>query len=528
MINSSAAPILSFRKIGKAFGENWVLSDVSFDIMPGEIHAICGENGAGKSTLMNILFGMPVIEQTGGYTGDIFFEGEKYKVNSPDQAIAKGIGMVHQEFMLIPGFSVGENIKLNREPTKPGPLSKLFGKRMDHVDFKRLMSESRTALEKLDVSLRAEDSVDDLPVGYMQFVEIAREVDKTNMKVLILDEPTAVLTESEAEMVLKVIRRLSSEGISVILITHRINDIMETADMVTILRDGKTIKSMPVAETTPEEISQLMVGRDLDFSSVNRREKLPDKEIALSLRNFSVKMPGESVRGIDLDVIKGEILGIGGLAGQGKIGIANGIMGLYHAEGEMKVFGKEIRLNSPEDSISAKLAFVSEDRRRMGFAPDLSIAMNIAAPEIYNHRRFLRHILFFTQLDNKAIKKNARKYIDDFQIKCTGPEQTVGTLSGGNQQKVCVASALMLEPQILLVSEPTRGIDVGAKSSILSMLTKINREYGVTVIFTSSELAELRQVSDRIVIISDGKISDILDPDADDQRIGLAMSGQGR
>lgn len=528
MENSAAVPVLSIQNVGKAYGENWVLSDISIDIMPGEIHAICGENGAGKSTLMNILFGMPVIAQTGGYIGKILVEGQACSISSPEQAIAKGIGMVHQEFMLIPGFTSGENIKLNREPLSENPVSRVLGSALKTVDFLKISQQSQATLDKLGVSLDESRVVNSLPVGYMQFVEIAREIDKENIKLLILDEPTAVLTESEAEIVLQIVKRLSKIGIAVLLITHRINDIMEVADTVTILRDGKNVKSIPVSQTAPGEIAQMMVGRELDLGSIQRRQEPLSGEVALSLRDFYVDMPGERVKGIDLDVYRGEILGIGGLAGQGKIGIANGIMGIYPTRGTAAVSGQPLKLNSPRDSINTRLAFVSEDRRRMGFAPDLTIAENIAAPTMINHNRFFRKVLFFEQLDQKAIDQVAEDYIQEFQIKCTGPDQRVGTLSGGNQQKVCVASALMLEPEILLVSEPTRGIDVGAKNMVLNTITKINREKGVTVIFTSSELAELRQVCDRIAIVSDGKIVDILPADADNETIGLAMSGDRR
>lgn len=356
MENNNTVPVLSMRKIGKAYGENWVLTDISIDIMPGEIHAICGENGAGKSTLMNILFGMPVISSTGGYKGDILIEGQPCKISSPKQAIEKGIGMVHQEFMLIPGFRVDENIKLNREPLKNNLVSRVLGTKLKSVDFPKIQEDSRNTLNKLGVSLDETEMIDSLPVGYMQFVEIAREIDKSNVKLLILDEPTAVLTESEAEIVLKIVKRLSDMGIAVLLITHRINDIMSVGDMVTILRDGKNIKTMKVQDTTAGEIAELMVGREVDMDAVDRRDISSFKEVALSVRNFKVDMPGEEVKGIDLDVYKGEILGIGGLAGQGKVGIANGIMGLYPAQGEVTVFGKTLKLNSPKDSIQAKLA----------------------------------------------------------------------------------------------------------------------------------------------------------------------------
>lgn len=528
MENQTAVPVLSIQNVGKAYGGNRVLSDVSLDIMPGEIHAICGENGAGKSTLMNILFGMPVIAQTGGYTGRILIEGDECNIVSPEQAIAHGIGMVHQEFMLVPGFTAGENIKLNREPLTENVVSRILGKPLKTVDFSAVSRESQATLDKLGVSLDEGRIVDTLPVGYMQFVEIAREIDKENVKLLILDEPTAVLTESESEIVLNIVKRLSEMGIAVLLITHRINDIMEVGDTVTILRDGRNVKTVAVKDTNANEIAGMMVGRELDLNAIERRTEPLSGEIAMTIRNLQVKMPGEMVKGIDLDVYRGEILGIGGLAGQGKIGIANGLMGLFPTAGEVTVFGKPLKLNAPKSSIEAKLAFVSEDRRRMGFAPDLSIAENISAPAMIHDNRFFRRILFFEQMDKKAMEEAADRFIEEFQIKCTGSEQRVGTLSGGNQQKVCVAAALMLGPEILLVSEPTRGIDVGAKSMVLNTITRINREKGVTVIFTSSELAELRQVCDRIAFVADGCISDILPVDADNEAIGLAMSGKRR
>ena len=299
MENSAAVPVLSIQNVGKAYGENWVLSDISIDIMPGEIHAICGENGAGKSTLMNILFGMPVIAQTGGYIGKILVEGQACSISSPEQAIAKGIGMVHQEFMLIPGFTSGENIKLNREPLSENPVSRMLGSALKTVDFLKISQQSQATLDKLGVSLDESRVVNSLPVGYMQFVEIAREIDKENIKLLILDEPTAVLTESEAEIVLQIVKRLSKISIAVLLITHRINDIMEVADTVTILRDGKNVKSIPVSQTSPGEIAQMMVGRELDLGSIQRRQEPLSGEVALSLRDFYVDMPGERVRGID-------------------------------------------------------------------------------------------------------------------------------------------------------------------------------------------------------------------------------------
>ncbi len=523
---SEIKPVLSMHNIGKSFSGNQVLNNVSFDIMPGEIYAICGENGAGKSTLMNILFGMPVITNTGGFNGKILIDGKETQILNPVDAIGKGIGMVHQEFLLIPGFTVGENIKLNREPLKPSAFSKVFGTKLMNVDFDTINRDARNALDKLEIDLDEMLPIESLPVGYMQFVEIAREIDKENIKILILDEPTAVLTESEAEIVMKAIKKLSGMGIAVLLITHRIDEIMQVADTVTILRDGINVKTKKIADTSAVEIAQLMVGRELQIVQTGKNAKVENQDVALSIKNLKVNMQGEKVDGLDLDLYKGEILGIGGLAGQGKLGIANGIMGIYPTSGEITVGKKALKLNSPKDSIAAKLSFVSEDRRKQGFLPDGSIEMNMTIPSMINHDKYFRMIGPFRQVDQKKISSVAKRYIDEFQIRCTGSKQPVKSLSGGNQQKVCIAKALLLEPEILLVSEPTRGIDIGAKNIILNTITNINKETGVTVLFTSSELAELRQICDRIAIISDGKLVSILSPDAPDEEFGLAMSGK--
>ena len=518
-MKNNSVPVLSFKNIGKAFGSNWVLRDVSMDIMPGEIHAICGENGAGKSTLMNILFGMPVIQTTGGYVGKILVEGQEVKVVSPEQAIRLGIGMVHQEFMLIPGFTVGENIKLNREPLRNNMISRILGNKLKTVAFGEIRRSSQQTLNRLGVMMDESAMVETLPVGYMQFAEIAREIDKKNTK---------VLTESEAEIVLQIVRNLSKQGIAVLLITHRISDIMEVADSVTVLRDGRNVKTVSVKGISEREIASLMLGRELDLNSIHGHTSKAKDITALEVKNFSVDMPSERVFNINFKVRQGEILGIGGLAGQGKAGIANGIMGIFPAKGEIQVFGKPMKLNSPKMAIKNKLAFVSEDRRKTGFAPDLSIAENISAYSMMNHNKFLKTFGFFKQVDTRAMNEQTQKYIEEFQIRCTDLSQKVGTLSGGNQQKVCVAAALMLEPDILLVSEPTRGIDVGAKTMVLDTIAKINQEKGVTVIFTSSELSELRQICDRIMIISEGQISEIMAPDASDEEFGMAMSGERR
>lgn len=517
--------LLQMNGIGKSYYGTPVLKDVSLALKPGEIHAIVGENGAGKSTLMNILFGMSVIHSTGGYQGEILFDGRPVTIMSPQQAMELGIGMVHQEFMLIPGYSITENIKLNREVLRSNPVSRLFGQRLKSLDFPTMHAHARKALDSLDIGIEEYVKVAGLPVGYMQFTEIAREIDKTNLKAMVFDEPTAVLAESEASSLLRAMQKIAGQGIAILFITHRLDEVMEVADRVTVLRDGRLVAVRRRAETSIYELAELMVGRKVEKMS-RRAGQAKTSASAVSMHNLVVRMPGEEVKGLSLDVRRGEIFGIGGLAGQGKIGIANGIMGLYPCQGKVLVGGEELQLNSPREAMMRRLAFLSEDRRGVGLLLDSSLEMNIVVTAIQNQGRFLRRFGLFSQLDGSAIRNHALKMIKELDIRCTGPGQVVKRLSGGNQQKVCVARALTLDPEILFVSEPTRGIDVGAKRLVMETLVRLNEEMGLTIVMTSSELAELRSICDRIAIVNDGRIAGILKPDDSDVDFGLLMAGQ--
>lgn len=520
--------VLKMDNIAKEYYGNRVLKGVNLHIRPGEIHALMGENGAGKSTLMNILFGMPVIHSTGGFEGTVEVNGEPVQIDTPLKAMEMGIGMVHQEFMLIPGFSVTENIKVGREISTPNLVSRLFGRSMESLDFKQMRRDAKKALKTIGLQIEEYVKVAGLPVGYMQFIEIARELDKTGIRILVFDEPTAVLTESEAERLLEAMRVISSQGIAIIFITHRLDEVMAVADSMTILRDGEFVARKEIKDTNVVEIAELMIGRKMeklvDDSVLDNRQVSRD-EIAVSLRDYKVDMPGEKVKGIDLDIRRGEIFGIGGLAGQGKLGIPNGIMGLYEAEGEVKINGQALNLSKLGDALDHKVAFVSEDRRGVGLLLDESIEQNIIFSAMQTNGKFLKRIGWMKLYDAAAAHAHAEEMVKTLDIRCTGIRQHAGALSGGNQQKVCLARALTLEPEVLFVSEPTRGIDIGAKKLVLEYLAKLNRELGMTVIIVSSELMELRSVSDRIAIISDGKLACILKPDDTDANFGLAMSG---
>ncbi|MDR1378007.1 MAG: sugar ABC transporter ATP-binding protein [Synergistaceae bacterium] len=526
------APLLKLENIGKEYFGNRVLSGVNFSLNKGEILGLVGENGAGKSTLMNILFGMPVIASTGGYEGGIFIDGEKTDFKSPFDALEAGVGMVHQEFSLIPGFSAAENILLNREELNRSPLEQIFSERVSTLNRPAMNARAQKAIQTLGVEIGVDTIASEMPVGYKQFVEIAREIDRTATRLLVLDEPTAVLTETESRILLDALRRLADGGIAIIFISHRLHEVIELCNKLIVLRDGKVVREVPAKTSSPREIASWMVGRHVGteraFSA--SRSRAPDEkpEAALSVENLWVDMPGETVRDVSFTVHKGEIFGIGGLAGQGKLGIPNGIMGLFPAGGKVTLFGKPVTPGAPREALDSGMAFVSEDRRGVGLLLDERIDWNVTFTAMQVQNRFLKPLLGGLLLlrDDEAIAEETRRYIESLEIKCTGPGQRAVELSGGNQQKVCLAKAFALKPKLLLVCEPTRGIDVGAKELVLDTLRRHNEEYGTTIVVTSSELEELRAVCDRVAVVDEGRIAGILPASSPAEEFGILMMGE--
>lgn len=526
--------ILSLRGIGKQFYGNRVLSDVSFDVAAGQIVGLVGENGAGKSTLMKILFSMPEIHETGGYEGSILWNGREVRFKSPFDALDAGIGMVHQEFSLIPGFTTTENILLNRESLRKSALTDIFSRRISVLDREAMAERSKKAINKLGVTLDPSMFVQEMPVGHKQFTEIARELCRDNVRLIVLDEPTAVLTESEAEVLLSSLRLLAGEGIAVIFISHRLREVVELCDRIVVLRDGQKVEELPAEGCSVKTIASLMVGRSVETQRQTDAVEIheagrDEEEPAFLVERLWVDMPGETVRDVTFSVKKGEIFGIGGLAGQGKLGIPNGIMGLSPAGGTVMLHGKSMPMGSAQTALERKLAFVSEDRRGVGLLLDEGIDWNIAFSAMQVHNRFLKPLLggLFQWRSDQDMFDLANEYIRLLDIKCTGPRQRVGNLSGGNQQKVCLAKAFALRPDILFVSEPTRGIDIGAKLLVLETLKKYNSEYGTTIIMVSSELEELRSICGRIAIIYEGRIEGILAHTAPLEEFGVLMAGAG-
>lgn len=526
--SSNQKLLLKMEHISKSFFENQVLNDINFELREGEILGLVGENGAGKSTLMKILFGMSVIAQTGGYQGKIFVGEKEIQFNSPFEALEAGIGMVHQEFSLIPGFTTTENILLNREITQYNFLVEAFGDRLRLLNMPQMIERSEKAIETLGVTISPEMLIAEMPIGHKQFTEIAREIDREKTRIIILDEPTAVLTESEAQILIQALRNLAAKGIGIIFISHRLHEILEVADRIIVLRDGLLVKEVQSSQADVIKIAEWMVGRKMDSTVFLNKAENKETQPILKVKNLWVDMPGETVRDVSFDVFKGEVLGIGGLAGQGKIGIPNGIMGLFTSGGEVLFKNGSVPLNSPRQVLDMGMAFVSEDRRGVGLLLEETLEWNISFTAMQVKNWYVKNLLggLIKWRDDEAIKRMTKEFIQLFDIKCLGGHQLAQELSGGNQQKICLAKAFALKPELLFVSEPTRGIDVGAKKLVLDTIRKSNREMGMTIIMTSSELEELRSVCDRIAIVDEGRIAGILPATAPSMEFGLLMLGQ--
>lgn len=517
--------MLELIKITKTFKHCTALEAVSLNVAAGEIHGLVGLNGSGKSTLLNILFGSRTVAATGGYLGEIRLDNTVCRFRSPGEAIAAGIGMVHQEFALIPEMSVAENVRLTREVTF-SLSDKLFSKNFSLVDTRRTRLEADQALQAVGLQLDQTQKAGHLSMNIKQFVEIAREISKKQLKLLLLDEPTAVLNNKDAGRLADVLRSLADRGTAIIFVSHRLDEIVAVCDRLTVLRDGRSIGSYKTAECDAMSITRLMV-RD-DVAKVQKLVRTITTRPILSVRHFSVNMPGEEIRHLDLDIQTGEILGIASLSGHGKAALGAGIMGLQPFQGDLYLHGVSRRSVTCAEMIREGLFLLSDERLRHGLLMHQSIMDNIVFSAIQNKGRFLQNRLpgWAKIRDKKAIRTFAEQCIADLAIHCVDLGQKVSELSGGNQQKVCIAHALALEPELLFVCEPTRGIDIAAKERILDLFITANRTRGTTIVIASSELDELKRISDRIAVLYKGKLLAILAPTASDSQFANALSGE--
>ena len=486
-----ASPILEMRNITKEFPGVKALSDVSFSVAQGEIHCLVGENGAGKSTLMKVLSG---VYPHGSYTGDILFGGEVQKYNGIADSEKAGIAIIYQEMALVPEMTVYENIFLGHE------VKKGF-----RVDWNETIKRSAEMLQKVKLNVNPESKVLELGVGKQQLVEIAKALSK-DVKLLILDEPTSALNEDDSENLLNLLRELKEHGVTCILISHKLKEVIEIADSVTVLRDGKTIVTLSAkkGEINESVLIKHMVGREID-NIYPVRESKQIGDVVLEVRDWSAYDPAlgrKVLRNVNFNLRKGEIVGFAGLMGSGRTELALSLFGnpdRFHIEGEMYVKGKQMRFHHPKDAIRAGIAYVTEDRKGDGLILIQDVKQNITLAN-------LRSIANRSIVNNNAEVKVANEYKTSLNIKAPSVEQTVLNLSGGNQQKVSVAKWLFVGPDILILDEPTRGIDVGAKYEIYTIMNRLVKQ-GMSIIMISSELPEVLGMSDRVYIVASGRIA---------------------
>ncbi|OZG70399.1 D-xylose ABC transporter ATP-binding protein [Hahella sp. CCB-MM4] len=493
-------PVLEIRHLRKTFGSTVALSDVSFTLMPGEIHALAGENGAGKSTLMKIIDGIYQPD-----SGEIFFNGKPMRISGPLEAQKLGVGFVHQEIALCPDVSVAENILM----AKVSASKKFF------VNFKQMYQEATNAIRQL-ADIDPKMKVAELSISNQQLVEIAKAL-TLDCRILILDEPTAALTDHEAQVLFKIMQKLKEQGMSIIYISHRMAEVFEQCDRVTVFRDGVYVVTKNIKETSPDEVVNYLVGRELtDLYPEKFDGDVNRNSVMLSVKDMS---DDRYFRDVSFDVHEKEIFGISGLIGSGRSEVVKAICGLQKKRHGTIVFeGRTLNINHYQDGIAAGIVYLSEDRKESGVFLDLSIAANVSAlsPE---------QISRYGLINRRMELQQAEKLTRELNLKSAGMNAPVSSLSGGNQQKVAIAKMLSINPKVIILDEPTRGIDVGAKSEIHKMIRRL-AENGVGVIVISSELPEIIGLSDRVMVMCESRSAGILEgEDITEENIMQLASG---
>ena len=496
-------PVLRVHNITKRFGLNTANDHISFDLKPGEVHSLLGENGAGKSTLMNVIYGV-----YGADEGEIFINGTQTDISSPKEAIANGIGMVHQHFMLIPAFTVAENIILGM-------------KKELRLDMKAVEAQILAASQKYDLQVDPHAKVSSLSVGQQQRVEILKVLFR-GAKILILDEPTAVLTPQETEELFKILRHLKTGGVSVIFISHKLNEVMSISDRVSILRRGKITGCFEdLSQCTPQILASAMVGRQVSLG-VEKSAKTPGACI-LSLEKLCVsdEQKHPVIRDFDLSIRAGEIVGLAGVDGNGQSELIKGITGLLPITGGRVILdGTDLTGKPPRAFLDAGLGHVPEDRHKQGLVLSMSVKENMFLETIQNKPYTKGHIL-----QKKALNSKAAQLAQFYDIRAASLELDAASLSGGNQQKIIVGRILDQNPKLLIAAHPTRGLDIGATEFVHECILQA-RERGCAVLLISTELDEILDVSDRIAVIYEGQCMGVLDAvSATKDNIGLLMAG---
>nr|WP_106780772.1 sugar ABC transporter ATP-binding protein [Lysinibacillus timonensis] len=475
--------ILEMKNIKKSFSNNHVLKGVDLEVRRGEVHVLLGENGAGKSTLIKIITGAYSMDE-----GAMYWEGNPITIRGPVEAMEIGIATIYQELNLIPGLPVYENIFLGREKKNQGKWSLL--------NKKEMIQEAERLLQRLGQNPKlATEPLSKLGIGQQQLVEIAKAL-TLDAKVLIMDEPTSSLSGKEVEELYKIVEQLRDEGIAIIFISHRLDEIRRLGDRITVLRDGYGIATIDVANTETDYWIELMVGRSLN-------EKFPKKEFKLGEVSFSLKdfKVTEKTPAINLDIHYGEIVGISGLVGAGRTELARAIFGAdKRYQGQIFIDGEEKKINSPRQAIDAGIAFITEDRKSEGLVLDLSMILNVCLPSMGKFRNSLK------LLDLKAMRSKTQEYLNELQIRPGNIELNARNFSGGNQQKVVIAKWLCTNARVFIFDEPTRGIDVGAKVEVYRLMNRLVDE-GATVIMISSDLPEILGMCDRVLVMKEGHLT---------------------
>ncbi|MDT1062060.1 sugar ABC transporter ATP-binding protein [Paracoccus sp. CPCC 101403] len=478
----TSKPVLSLRDIRKNFGPVEALKSMRLDVRPGRVHTILGENGAGKSTLMKILVG---VHQPSG--GEMTLDGRPYAPQSPRDAAAQGLAIVFQELSLCNNLTVAENILATHEPAR-------FG----FINDRKLRAEARALIRELGLPVDAGARVGQLSIAQRQLVEIAKGLSKP-AKVLILDEPTSSLSDSEAEILFRIIERLKARGTAIIYISHRMEEIMRLSDDITVVRDGTYIATHERDETSIEELIALMVGRRMDEIYPPRLAPAPTPDVPPTLEVRGLSCPGR-FRDVDFQVRPGEILGFFGLIGSGRSDVMNALFGMRETSGEISLGGRALRLRKPSDAIAAGIGFVTENRKEEGLALGAPVRSNISMAALGNFSGASGFLQF------GAERRAANSEVQRLGIRTNSLETIAGTLSGGNQQKIVLAKWLLTRPRVLILDEPTRGVDVGAKFEIYRIIRELAAG-GTAILLVSSELPEVLGLADRIAIMSEGRIT---------------------
>jgi simple sugar transport system ATP-binding protein len=497
-------PVLELRDITKRFPGVVADDHVDFDLRDGEVHALLGENGAGKSTLMNIVYGLYHADE-----GEIRVNDEPVRIHSPKDAISRGIGMVHQHFMLIPVMTVAENIVLGSEPTKAGDILDYGAARKRVADLSR----------QFGFAIEPDARVENISVGQQQRVEILKALYR-HADILILDEPTAVLTPQEANELFEILRTLTREGLSIIFISHKLNEVLEIADRITVLRRGKKVDTVPRAGATEEGLARMMVGREV-LLRVDKPPTTPGEPL-LEVDNLQVlgELGLGAVNGVSFDVRRGEIVGLAGVDGNGQSELVEALSGLRKVEaGTVRLAGRDVTGASTHDVLHRGLGHIPEDRQRRGLVLNFSLAENLALHD-YDAEPNAR----FGWLFPRRLVQRARGILRQFDVRGGGPQTLASALSGGNQQKVVVGRELSRDPQVLLAAQPTRGLDVGAIEFVHRRLVEA-RNGNAAVLLVSLELDEILSLSDRILVMYEGRIAGEYPPDVSEEELGLAMTG---